>query len=276
MRLAVESFAEAIKAAAPGIGSHGLPENEFWESGLFHAAIERLRGQRAAAMADKRQFVSDVLEFMRIGGHIKSWTGTGQADRHDYEVVLPDGTNCAIEAKGCLDGNNSNIYIRPPNADEFVVWSLCQNPGSDPRHNAWSGLHTRLSANVISENSVVDGVVIWDAICGTLGRTCPKLEVAPARTTRVGVRDVPPPCLFLFPRQVPHPRNNPSPPVHRLAEVKFFQALANAFGCDEGDITEVHIEASMAGNSVARKTRLVRQGVVVRESLPTKVKRANA
>ncbi len=31
--------------------------------------------------------------------------------------------------------NNTNIFTRPPNADEFVIWSLCQNPGSNMSHN---------------------------------------------------------------------------------------------------------------------------------------------
>lgn len=276
MRMAVETFADELSAAAPQIGSHGLSEKDFWEAGLFQAAIERLRGQRAASMIEKRKFVAEILDFLREKGLIENFSATGQTDRHDYEVVLPAGMVCAIEAKGCLDGNNSNIYIRPPNADEFVVWSLCQNPGSDPRHNVWSGLHTRLSANIMSEGSLVDGVVIWDGMCGTLGRPCPKLHLSASRAVKVGSRLVPPPCLYLFPRQIPHPRNNPCPPVHRLSEVKFLEVLAQAFGCDDNDITSVHIDASMEGASVARKTRLVRNGEVVRESRPTIVKRATA
>jgi hypothetical protein len=61
-----------------------------------------------------------------------------------------------------------------------------------------------------------------------------------------------------------------------LNEVKFLKVLAVAFGCREDDITEVHIEASMVGASVARTTRLERNGHVIRESRPTIVKRATA
>ena len=81
------------------------------------------------------------------------------------------GQTAAIELKGCLDGNNTNIFERPPHAHEFIIWSVCTNPGADPRHNAWSGIHTRLSAEIISRHQLVDGIVIWDMVCGTIGPT---------------------------------------------------------------------------------------------------------
>jgi hypothetical protein len=54
-----------------------------------------------------------------------SWDFIGSRGRQDYRVDLPDGTSVAVEAKGCPDGNNTNIWDRPQWADEFVVWSLC-------------------------------------------------------------------------------------------------------------------------------------------------------
>lgn len=271
---AIKQYSEALREAAPALGNHGLATREFWDSGIFHAAIERLRGQRAATMKAKRQFVAGILDWLKSRALIVDWVAAGGNDRHDYEVHLPDGRTCCIEAKGCLDGNNTNIFQRPPNADEFVIWSLCQNPGADPRKNAWSGLHTRLSAEIVHRGEIVDGVVIWDMLCGTLGRPCPKLAVAAQRAALVGLRSVPPPCIYLFPRLRPDARNNPSPRPHSLEAVKFLHVLSRAFGCDAADITSVEIEVEMRGSTTARRTRLVRDGVEVAASKWTKIKRA--
>jgi hypothetical protein len=100
-----------------------------------------------------------VLNYMQDQGFIQDCDSAGEANRHDYVVRLT-GTVGVIELKGCLDGNNTNIFERPPNAQEFVIWSVCTNPGADPRLNAWSGIHTRLSAEIISRQQQVDGVMI--------------------------------------------------------------------------------------------------------------------
>lgn len=271
---AVDSYAAELKKHAASIGNHGLPEREFWRSGLFRGAIEKIRGEQAASMAEKRAFVADVLDWMQSEGRITSWIAAGGTDRHDYEVTLAGGTICGVEAKGCLDGNNTNIFQRPRNADEFVIWSLCQNPGADPRHNAWSGIHTRLSAEIVHGGEVVDGLIIWDDLCGSIGRPCPRTSENESRLTRIGERFVPPPCIYLFPRTVPDPRNNIKPKVHKLEQVKFLKALHDAFQCLAEDVTEVEIEAGLVGTSTARRTRLIRNGQVVAESAMTAIKRA--
>lgn len=272
----IDDYVKALRAAAPALGAHGLEPDVFWDSGIFRGAIERIRGTQAAGMETKRRFVTDILDWLKAGAFIESWSVAGSNDRHDYEVVMPGGRICAIEAKGCLDGNNTNIFERPANADEFVIWSLCQNAGADPAKNAWSGIHTRLSAEIIHRRTIVDGLVIWDPVCNTLGRPCPKVRDNPERLTVIGKRQLPPPCLYLFPRTVPDVRNNPSPSVHTLGEVQFLSALHLAFRGAVGEITEVKLEVALAGNTVARATRLIRAGQVVRESKMTKVKRAKS
>ncbi len=126
----IREFAEALKTAAPQIGNHGMSEAEFWDSGLFRGAVERLRGQQVASMTEKRAFAARVLDLLKQRGTILDWNSSGSSDRHDYEMTLADGRIAVIEAKGCLDGNNTNIFERPPHADEFLIWSLCQNPGA--------------------------------------------------------------------------------------------------------------------------------------------------
>jgi len=271
----IGAYVEALKKAAPRIGDHGLSEEEFWKSGLLHCAIERLRGIQAATVEEKHDFVQAILSHLQERKEILGWRFTGAGERHDYQIDMPAGRLTIIETKGCLDGNNTNIYERPPQADEFIIWSLCQNPGADPRHNAWSGLHTRLSAEVIHRKQLVDGVVIWDMRCNTPSRPCPKASGPSPRSTAVGDYRVPPPCLYLFPRSLPDPRNNPHPPVHSLAEMKFFSALWRRFQGTAADVVEVHIEARMEGPNLQRKTTFIRHGVQVMQSKWTNLKRAS-
>ena len=195
LRGLIETYAEVLKTEAHKLGVHGLSEHEFYNSGLFRGAIERVRGQFSATMGEKRQFVRHILNHMQDHDFIVDWQSAGESNRHDYSVNMPSGRVAVIELKGCLDGNNTNIFERPPQAQEFIVWSVCTNPGADPRHNAWSGIHTRLGAEVISRQQRVDGVVIWDMVCGTLGRPCPKLAASPERATEIGPYKLPPPCL---------------------------------------------------------------------------------
>jgi hypothetical protein len=252
-----------------------MSEEEFWTSGLFRSAVERLRGQQVASMAEKRDFIAGILDSLRDRGLIAEWKSSGAGDRHDYEMKLLDGTIVAIEAKGCLDGNNTNIFERPPHADEFLIWSLCQNTGADPRHNVWSGIHTRLSAEIIHRKQRVDGLIVWDMLCGTIGRPCPKLAGGDARATFVGGLRLPPPCLYLFPRSIPDPRNNSNPRCWELSEVKSLAMLHDAFHGDLEDVVEVHISADVEDATVRRVTRLVRNGTEIYKSEPAPILRAN-
>lgn len=191
----VHEYAEALKTDAHTLGNHGLTEQDFYQSGLFRGAIERIRGQFSATMREKREFVKHVLNYMEDRDFIRDWDSAGEQNRHDYVVTLNSGRTAAIELKGCLDGNNTNIFERPPNASEFVVWSVCTNASADPRHNAWSGLHTRLGAEIIYREQLVDGVIIWDWLCGTSGRPCPKVNSDTNNLTEVGPYELPPPCI---------------------------------------------------------------------------------
>lgn len=250
----VDEYSEALKAAAHSIGSHGLDREAFEESGLFKSAIERLRGQQAATTSIKYAFIQAALLLLQNRGLIQRYEFVGTRERHDFEVYFNDGRLCCVEAKGCLDGNNTNIFVRPQNADEFVIWSLCQNPGSDPRHNAWSGIHTRLSAEIVARRERVDGLIIWDMLCGTLSRPCPKLQAHPERSTELLGKHVPPPCVYLFPRTIPDARNNPNPRPWTLSDIGFLNVIATAFHTQEDEAVEVRIEARMHGADVQRRT----------------------
>lgn len=269
----VEAYSEELQVMAPKIGSHGMSDEEFWESGLFHSAIEKLRGSRAASTAGKKTFIHDVLALLKERNLIVDWRSAETSDRHDFEIRVTPDRVCVIEAKGCLDGNNTNIFERPPNADEFIIWSLCQNAASDPRKNVWSGIHTRLGAEIIHRGQIVDGVVVWDSLCG-FARPCPKILQRGRAIARIRNRPVPPPCIYLFPRTVPDPRNNPKPPVHKLDEVLFLSRLHSCFHGSGEDVTEVVLEAKMVDANVARRTTLLREGREIFSSGFSPIKRA--
>jgi hypothetical protein len=270
----IENYAEVLKTEAHKLGGHGLDEEEFYNSGLFRGAIERIRGQFSATMRDKREFVRHVLNYLQDQAFIQSWDSAGEANRYDYAVTLPNGRIAAIELKGCLDGNNTNIFERPNHAHEFVIWSVCTNPGSDPRHNTWSGIHTRLSAEIVSRQQKVDGVIVWDMVCGTVGRPCPKLVGAPERVTEVAHYKLPPPCIYLLPATVPAPRNNPHPTAQPLTNVTFLQALHDCFGGRDEEVNYVDFDVEYRDADTVRKTTIRRAGVVVRESNFTAIQRS--
>lgn len=274
LRHQIEAYAETLKTEAHTLGDHGLSKSDFYNSGLFRGAIERIRGQFSATMRHKREFVRDTLNYMRDQGVIDHWESAGEANRHDYSVNLPSGRTAVIELKGCLDGNNTNIFDRPPNADEFIIWSVCTNIGADPQRNAWSGIHTRLSAEIIHREQRVDGVVIWDMVCGTIGRPCPKLLGDESRTTRVGPYSLPPPCLYVLPSTVPSPRNNPNPRPQQLSDVQILQAFSDCFGCRPEEVNEVSFVVAHEGNETVRTTRIARGGRVQKESSPTQIQRS--
>lgn len=270
LRQKIVEFAEVLKTQSHLLGDHGLDEQDFYQSGLFRGAIERIRGQFSAAMKQKRQFVALVLDHLQAGGFIRNWVSAGESNRHDYSVTLNNGRIAIIELKGCLDGNNTNIFERPPHADEFVLWSVCSNPGADPRHNLWSGIHTRLSAEIIEREQRVDGVIVWDWICGTTARACPKLS----EKTVVGEYCLPAPCIYLLPATVPSVRNNPKPRVNSLADVGLLAAMQQCFGGRDQDLHEVRFEVAHRGVETVRTTTISRGGVVQKNTDPTPIRRS--
>jgi hypothetical protein len=225
-------------------------------------------------MRCKREFVKNVLNHMEDRKFIKDWSEAGHSDRHDYSITLPTGRIAVIELKGAMDGNNTNIFLRPPQAEEFIIWSISLNQGGDPRKNAWSGIHTRLSADIIANSLRVDGLIVWDMVCGTIGRPCPKLQVEPERYTAVGPYRLPPPCVFMFPATTPSARDNPLPIAQPLENVQILKAINDCFGGRSEEINFVTFEASSRGPDTLRTTRIVRDSILIKKSKPTPIKRS--
>lgn len=273
LRQTILDFAEVLKTQAHKLGDHGLSEADFYQGGVLRGAIERVRGQFSASMNEKREFVRQVLDFMREKGCIARWKSAGENNRHDYEVALHSGKVASIELKGCLDGNNTNIFERPSHADEFIIWSICTNAAADPRHNVWSGIHTRLSAEIIEGSKAVDGLVVWDWLCGTIARPCPKLAIDKTRETVIGKFRLPPPCIYLFPKTVPSPRNNPSPAPQTIEGVEILGAFQECFSGRANELQSVRFSVAYSGNDLVRTTEIYRGGKVVQASLPKPIRR---
>lgn len=274
LRAQIERFAEVLKTEAHRLGDHGLDERDFYNSGLFRGAVERVRGQFSATMRAKREFVQHVLNYMEDEGFIAGWDLTDDSSRNDYLVRLPSGRIAVIDLKGCLDGNNTNIFERPADADEFVIWSICTNLGADPRRNAWSGIHTRLSAEIISRNQRVDGLIVWDMVCGTIGRPCPKVAGDDgARLTDIGPFRVPPACIYLFPSIVP---SNAAPDVSAqpIEAVELLSAFHRCFKGHDAELSHVDFELRQSGSDLMRRTTIRRAGVVQKVSDMAPIRRA--
>lgn len=274
LRLQIESFAEVLKTQAHKLGDHGLDEASFYGSPIFRGAIERVRGEFSATMRGKREFVQHVLNHIQDGGHIRDWDRAHRGARSDYRVQLNSGRLAVIDLKGCLDGDNTNKFERPPDADEFVTWSLCTNVGGDPRRNAWSGIHTRLSAEMISRGQRVDGVVIWDMICGTMGRPCPKLAAldGDVRRTNLGPFTTPPPCIYVLPGAIPS-LDAPLAKAQALNQVELLQAFQNAFGGRDEEVNYVDIQIAQQGDQLMRRTLISRGGLEQHASDMTAIRR---
>jgi len=274
LRKEIARFAEALKTEAHALGDHGLSEKEFYESPILRGAIERIRGEYAATMRHKKAFVQNVLNHMEDRGFIAGWDPAEGRKRHDYHVRLNSGRLAVIDLKGCLDGNNTTISERPDAADEFVVWSICTNLGGDPRRNAWSGIHTRLSADMLSRGQQIDGLIIWDMLCGSSGRLCPKLVAdGQGRRTSLGAFDLPPPCIYLFPASVPS-QEKPSGVAQPLENVEILSAFHACFHGRGEELNHVQIDIEYRGDDIFRRTQVMRAGIVQHSSGMTVIRRA--
>ena len=274
LKAKINEFAEVLKTQAHLLGTHGLDEKDFYNSGLFRGVIERVRGQFSATTGPKREFAQHVLNHLEDLQQISGWDKTEAENRSDYWVRLKSGKNAVIAMTGGMDGNNTGIFERPANADEFVIWSMMTNPGSDPRKNAWSGIHTRLSAEMVTSGRQVDGVIIWDMVCGTTGRPCPKIiaDGNADRLTDVGPFRVPPTCIYVFPGVAPG-LANPYAAAQDLSAVELLQAFHTGFKGRDDEVNFVSFDVEDRGGEIWRKTTIVRGGVVQRDSKMMAIRR---
>ena len=100
----------------------------------------------------------------------------------------------------------------------------------------------------------VDGVIIWDWVCGCAGRPCPKLGGDQAtRRTAIGPHSPPPPCIYVFPGDIPS-AEAPLATAQPLASVELLAAFHAAF---EGREEEHFVDLELAQNGSSRRRRTV-------------------
>ncbi len=233
-----------------------------------------MRGQFSSTMREKREFVQHVLNHMEDNKFIAAWEAAEFANRHDYSVQLKSGQTAVIGLTGCLDGNNTTLFERPAHAREFIIWSVCTNTGADPRRNAWSGIHTRLSTEIISRNQPVDGMIIWDMVCGTIGRPCPKLQSdgLDKRLTEVGPFQMPPACIYVLPKAAPT-LASPLSCAQSLADVGLLAAFHECFSGRGDEVNYVDFELAKQDSELLRKTTVRRGDAIQQESKFSAIRR---
>lgn len=254
----IDDFAEILKTRAHELS--GSNEEDIYDSGVFRGAVERIRGQFSANMYEKRRFIDAILSYMQDRGVVRTYESAEQKDRFDFTVVMDSKKIVALEIKGCLDGNNLTIFDRPAHAQEFIIWSICSNAASDPELNTWSGIHSRLGPDIITNEKRVDGLIVLDWMCGSAGRQCPKTISDSSRVTRVANYKIPPPCLYLFPDTIPNTKMNPMPSAQRLNQVEFVNALMRCFSGREEEVSHVSFNVERRGQALYRRTRIQRNG----------------
>jgi len=177
--------------AAYGISSE---EYEF----ALPAAIERLRGSRAAGNASRRRFLADLLYTLRQAGVCSDVQSPKYGDDTVYRLAVPELGDVAIIQKGCPDGAHSSTrWSRPDWAREAYIWWLCSSTAHEPGEHVAKGVN-RLKQRFFSDlPGVIDGVIFHNELCGSPERPCPKMAFA----LMVGENKVPPPCIYVMPDQ---------------------------------------------------------------------------
>ncbi|WP_281662840.1 hypothetical protein [Paraburkholderia fungorum] len=182
------------------LGSNGLSVAEY--TSALPAAIERMRGSSSAQNADRRQFLINMFNSMLDRSLIQNFAEPDYGSDTVYRLSIKDVGDIAIIQKGCPDGaHSSTTWSVPEWAVESYLWWLCPSMAHEPGAHIAKGVG-RLkqkfmrSLNESASERFVDGVIFHNEMCGTSNRLCPKKD----RSVSIGGLDVPPPCLYAFPK----------------------------------------------------------------------------
>lgn len=181
------------------LASYGITADEY-ELAL-PAAIERLRGSKAAGNSEKRQFLRDVFETLQSLGLVTDIQNPRYGDDTVYRLSIPNVGDVAIIQKGCPDGAHSSTrWARPAWAKEAYIWWLCSSTSLEPGEHITKGVN-RLKNRFFSDAiDTIDGVIFHNNLCGSAARPCPKT----AFSLKVGDTNLPPPCIYIMPDREPN------------------------------------------------------------------------
>ncbi|HUZ67086.1 MAG TPA: hypothetical protein VMU56_05420, partial [Beijerinckiaceae bacterium] len=118
------------------------------------------------------------------------------------------------------------------------------------------------------------GVVVWDMVCATIGRLCPKIVggATPSRLTEIGPFRTPPACIYLFPSTIPT-EVAPKSSAQEIGDVELLNAFHACFRGQEDEINYVDFDLSVRGSDMVRRTIVRRGGGIQRESKMTAIRR---
>lgn len=190
----VSSVISALGNDAAYLSSNGLSTEEFRRA--LPAAIEQLRGSRAASNGDRRLFLAGFFDEMQARGFIESYDAPRYGDDTIYRLRLKGLGDVAVIQKGCPDGAHSSVrWTRPEWAEETYLWWLCSSLTYEPGEHVAKGIN-RLRQRYFSEAAdALDGVIFQNELCGSPDRPCPKIE----HSISIDGRAVPPPCIYVMP-----------------------------------------------------------------------------
>lgn len=105
----IDEFVDALKTTTHTLGTHGLSEAEFYESGILEGAIQRIRGEYSATMQPKRDFVARVLNHMQDEGDLEAIIRANKRLVHfilSYNFILtnhPANKDGSLSARLCAE-----------------------------------------------------------------------------------------------------------------------------------------------------------------------------
>ena len=177
------------------LASKGLTPDEYRSA--LPAAIEQLRGSKAASNSVRRQFLVSVFEEMRLRGLIKDFTQPRYGDDTVYRLTVKGLGDIAIIQKGCPDGAHSSVrWTAPEWAEETYLWWLCSSLAYEPGEHIAKGVNRLRQRFFSPATDSLDGIIFHNELCGSVNRPCPKIN----RSISIDGLSVPPPCVYIMPR----------------------------------------------------------------------------
>ena len=190
----VQLLSRAVPNDVDFLRANGLGRDEFERA--FPAAIEKIRGSKAASNRESRRVVELTIKHLADSGAISSYHVPKKGESTVYRLCLRNGRQIGVIQKGCPDGaHSSTAWERPGWADELYLWWACDSLKFEPGEHIWKGV-TRVRKKVAEEPSnQLDGVIFFNHLCGSPERLCPKA----GRVTLASGLELPPPCVYVFP-----------------------------------------------------------------------------
>jgi hypothetical protein len=190
----VESILASLANDAAYLAARGLTVDEYRSA--LPAAIEKIRGSRAASNSNRRQFLVSLFEEMKQRGLISKLEMPRYGADTVYRLSIDGFGDVAVIQKGCPDGAHSSVrWTAPDWAKETYLWWLCSSLTYEPGEHIVKGTNRLRQRFFSSAADALDGVIFHNELCGSSERPCPKKALA------IAVDDmlVPPPCIYVMP-----------------------------------------------------------------------------